>query len=80
MSGDNAGAAILEACKEVKGTEATEIGSYRGFTMSLSFEGFHHQLTLKGEMSYKVELGPDARGNLTRIDNALAGTYMSTIN
>lgn len=41
--------------------------------MSLSFEGFHHQLTLKGEMSYKVELGPDARGNLTRIDNALAG-------
>ena len=53
---DNAGAAILEACKEVKGTEATEIGSYRGFTMSLSFEGFHHQLTLKGEMSYKVEL------------------------
>ena len=70
---DNAGAAILEACKEVKGTEATEIGSYRGFTMSLSFEGFHHQLTLKGEMSYKVELGPDARGNLTRIDNALAG-------
>ena len=70
---DNAGAAILEACKEVKGTEATEIGSYRGFTMSLSFEGFHHQLTLKGEMSYKVELGPDARGNLTRIDNALVG-------
>ena len=70
---DNAGAAILEACKEVKGTEATEIGSYRGFIMSLSFEGFHHQLILKGEMSCKVELGPDARGNLTRIDNALAG-------
>lgn len=30
-------------------------------------------MTLKGEMSYKVELGPDAHGNLTRIDNALAG-------
>nr|WP_242869099.1 SNF2-related protein [Ruthenibacterium lactatiformans] len=70
---DNAGAAILEACKEIKGTEAIEIGTYRGFTMSLSFEGFHHQLTLKGAMSYKVELGPDARGNLIRIDNALAG-------
>lgn len=68
---DNAGAAILEACKEIKGTEAVEIGTYRGFTMSLSFEGFHHQLTLKGAMSHKVELGPDARGNLTRIDNAL---------
>ena len=70
---DNAGAAILEACKEAKGTEAVEIGSYRGFSMSLSFEGFQHQLTLKGEMSCEVELGPDARGNLTRIDNALAG-------
>ena len=69
---DNAGAAILEACKEIKGTEAVEIGTYRGFTMSLSFEGFHHQLTLKGAMSHKVELGPDARGNLPRIDNALA--------
>lgn len=69
---DNAGAAILEACKEVKGLEPVGIGSYRGLTMSVSMDGFKHQLTLKGAMSYKVELGTDARGNLTRIDNALA--------
>ena len=28
-------------------------------------------LTLKGQMSHRVELGKDARGNLTRIDNVL---------
>ena len=29
-------------------------------------------LTLKGAMSHPVELGSDPRGNITRIDNALA--------
>jgi hypothetical protein len=71
---DNAGAAILEACKEVKGIDPLEIGSYRGFTMSLSVENFAKDfiLTLKGQMTHRVTLGTDARGNLTRIDNALA--------
>ena len=71
---DNAGAAILEACKEVKGLEPMAIGSYRGFTMSLSVEGFGTEfvLTLKGQMTHRVTLGKDARGNLIRIDNALS--------
>ena len=71
---DNAGAAILEACKEVKGLEPMKIGNYRGFTMSLSVEGFGQDfiLTLKGQMSHRVTLGKDARGNLIRIDNALS--------
>jgi len=71
---DNAGAAILEACKEVKGIDPLEIGSYRGFSMSLSVENFGREfvLTLKGQMTHRVTLGTDARGNLTRIDNALA--------
>jgi N12 class adenine-specific DNA methylase len=71
---DNAGAAILEVCKEVKGLEPMEIGSYRGFTMSLSVEGFGQDfiLTLKGQMTHRVTLGKDAHGNLIRIDNALA--------
>lgn len=70
---DNAGAAILEACKEVKDLNTqVEIGSYRGMTMYLSNRGFRHELILRGEMSYKVELGDDVRGNLTRIENALA--------
>ena len=71
---DNAGAAILEACKEVKDNEPVEIGSYRGFAMFLSVENFGSDfiLTLKGAMSHRATLGTDARGNLTRIDNALA--------
>ena len=31
-----------------------------------------YQLTLKGAMSHQVDLGTDPRGNITRIDNALA--------
>jgi len=70
---DNAGAALLEACKDAKGLEAVPIGSYRGFNMSLTLENFgkNYILTLKGEMSHRVELGGDARGNLIRIDNVL---------
>ena len=72
---DNAGAAILEACKEVKNSDPVEIGNYKGFTMYLSYTAFgnEHTLTLKGAMSHTAKLGLDARGNLTRIDNALNG-------
>ena len=70
---DNAGAAILEAFKDAKGLEPVPIGSYRGFAMSLTVEDFGRDfiLTLKGKMNHRVTLGKDARGNLTRIDNAL---------
>ena len=70
---DNAGAAILEAFKDAKGMEPVPIGSYRGFAMSLTVEDFGRDfvLTLKGRMNHRVTLGKDARGNLTRIDNAL---------
>ena len=71
---DNAGAALLEAFKDAKGLEPVPLGSYRGFSMSLTVENFGKDfvLTLKGRMSHRVELGKDARGNLVRIDNALA--------
>ncbi len=70
---ENAGAALLDACKEVKNRDAVQIGHYRGFSMSVSFDAFEqtHILTLKGEMTHRVELGADVRGNLTRIENAL---------
>ena len=72
---DNAGAALLAACKDVTTIDPVEIGTYRGFTMLLSVQNFgqDHVLTLRGEMTHRVALGKDARGNLTRIDNALAG-------
>ena len=71
---ENAGAALLDACKEVKGSDPVQIGSYRGFTMSVSFSAIEkkYELSLRGEMTHRTELGIDARGNLIRIDNALS--------
>lgn len=70
---ENAGAALLDTCKEVKGKDPVQIGSYRGFTMSVAFDSMWktYTLTLKGRMTHRVELGSDARGNLVRIENAL---------
>ena len=71
---ENAGAALLDACKEVKGADPVPVGSYRGFTMSVSFDAFRQEymLLLKGQMTHRATLGTDPRGNLTRIDNALS--------
>lgn len=71
---ENAGAALLDVCKEVKGKDSVPIGSYRGFTMSASFDPIHKEfdLVMRGAMTHRATLGTDARGNLTRIENALA--------
>ena len=71
----DAGEAILDACKHVSNEKDHALGEYRGFSMSVMYNPMSqmYQLTLKGAMSYQVELGSDPRGNITRIDNALAG-------
>ena len=71
---ENAGAALLDACKEVKNSEPVQIGSYRGFAMTVMFDAWRQEYTLllKGQMTHRTSLGSDPRGNLTRIDNALA--------
>ena len=70
---ENAGAALLDACKEIKNSEPVQIGSYRGFAMSVFFDAWRQEYTLllKGKMTHRASLGTDPRGNLTRIDNAL---------
>lgn len=70
-----AGEAILATCKNFKGTEPMNIGEYRGFKMELDYDSFNqeYQLTLKGNMSHRLTIGTDPRGNLIRMDNALAG-------
>ena len=70
-----AGEAILAACREYKGNDsAVPIGSYRGFTMELTYDSFRKdfEIILKGNMSHRATLGTDTRGNITRLDNCLA--------
>ena len=71
----DAGEIILAACKETKGADPVPLGSYRGFQMELSYDSFRSEfdIVLKGSMSHCVALGTDARGNITRLDNALSG-------
>ncbi|MCC8029191.1 MAG: DEAD/DEAH box helicase family protein [Lachnospiraceae bacterium] len=68
-----AGAAILAICKTAKSVEGYPLGTYRGFSMQLSFDSFEKKfcIFLKGEMTHRVPIGNDARGNLTRLDNTL---------
>ena len=68
-----AGERLLTACQEMPSAEAVTLGSYRGFGLDLQFDSFRneYQAILRGETSHFVSLGTDARGNLTRIDNAL---------
>jgi hypothetical protein len=65
--------ALLEACKTVPDKKDMAVGSYMGFDMSIRFETFDKQffLLLRGSMTYQTELGTDAFGNITRINNVL---------
>ena len=67
-----AGEALLNILPIVQDMKPIHIGSFRGFDVEVSLEAFgKHVLTLKGALEYHVELGTDARGNVTRIENAL---------
>jgi hypothetical protein len=65
--------ALLEACKTIDKNADNLVGEYMGFKMAIRFETYSHQfsLLLRGAMTYQVELGADALGNITRINNAL---------
>ena len=68
-----AGTAILEACKAMTSPEPKEVGSYRGFTLLLSYDivAKVFRMTLRGELSHTVELGSDIHGNIQRMENML---------
>ena len=67
-----AGEALLNILPMVQDTQPVHIGSFRGFDVEVSLEAFgKHVLTLKGTLEHHVELGEDARGNISRIENAL---------
>ena len=67
-----AGEALMQILPTIMDTEPVHVGSFRGFDVEVSLEQFgKHVLTLKGALEYHVELGTDARGNVTRIENAM---------
>ena len=70
-----AGAALLTMCQTMLSPEATQVGSYRGLTLELSFDTFAREycLTMIGQLRHTVTLGTDVFGNLQRMDNALEG-------
>ena len=74
MDKEEAGKAILAACKDAAKGAPVEFGSYRGLPMRVQFDAFINKfvLTLHGAVSHPMEVGNDARGNITRLDNAIA--------
>jgi len=71
---ENAGAALLDACKDIRNAEPIDVGSYRGFKIEAEFDIWERKLmlTLRGKASHRLELGTDPKGNLVRMENTLA--------
>ena len=70
----DAGQMLLALCKENPQSKPAEIGSYRGFKLEVYYDpvNSNYCLNLCGKSRHKVELGSDALGNLTRIENELS--------
>lgn len=70
-----AGEAIIRIMKSFKNpSETLPVGSYRGFTMEMYISrGFRLEyiLAIRGAMMHTINLGTDALGNITRIDNCI---------
>ena len=69
-----AGEMLLAICKDYPMSAPTEIGSYRGFRMEIYYDtvNAHYCMNLCGKEKHKMDLGADALGNLTRIENELS--------
>ena len=70
-----AGKAILDVCTKMTGSDAVFLGQYRGFSLTLSYDGAsnEYRMTMKGTLSHTAVLGADVFGNLTRMDNVIDG-------
>ena len=68
-----AGQELLDYCKQWKGSALSWIATYRGMGIGLDYDIVSQKyfVNLNGSMTYKVELGSDPRGNITRIDNKM---------
>ena len=69
-----AGNALLAICRTLRDKEPVEVGTYRGFTVEAVYNPvkMEVQAILKGAMTHRAALGEDVKGNLLRLDHALA--------
>ncbi len=73
---EEAGKALAKAMKgvtEISLSKPVEIGSYRGFKLSVGFDMLEKSYValLGGETTHRTELGSSETGNFTRLDNVL---------
>ncbi len=70
---EEAGKAILTACKDASHGQSIPFGSYRGLSANVQFDSLANKfrLTLHGAVSHVMDVGNDARGNITRLDNLI---------
>ena len=70
---EDAGNAIIKACAEVTDNIAMDFGTYRGFSLALTFDrkNKEYHMIVKGALSHTVTLGTNSVGNITRLDNVL---------
>lgn len=71
----DAGKALMNVIKTINSESPVLVGSYCGFSLSLSFDAFSDTCYahLSHSQGYKVTMGEDIRGNITRLDNFLGG-------
>jgi hypothetical protein len=68
-----AGAALLAEISLTKSVDYTEIGTWRGMKLSITYDTLNnkHKVVLTGSLHHLGELGTDAVGNITRLYNML---------
>lgn len=73
MEKQEAGNAILAACKSMKSLDDIKVGAYRGMELYLRYntiaQGF--EMVMQGALRHCVSLGSDVYGNITRLDNKI---------
>lgn len=63
--------ALSKCCASYPHENITFIGKYAGFNLGISMSIFDYKLHLKGDMDHAIDMGHDAIGCFTRINNLL---------
>ncbi|MBC1529915.1 hypothetical protein HCJ07_06105 [Listeria booriae] len=73
---EKAGQTLLAISKKASHTETPQvIGNYRGFDVEYTYDTYYNKanIRLKHAESYKLSLGNDSAGNMTRMENIIKG-------